>query len=324
MKALLCTRFGTPDDLVFEDVAEPVAGPGEVIVAVSHLGLNFHETLVIAGKHAIQPSPPFSPGSEFCGRIVALGEGVTGFAPGDRVAGNNDHGMARERIAFPAHRLCAVPDGIPEHLGAAIRVNYGTSYYALKQRGQLRPGETLAVLGASGGVGLAAVELGKRMGARVIACASSPERLALARDRGADETVDYARDSLKDALKRLTGGKGVDVIYDPVGGAHSEAAFRAIAWNGRHLVVGFAAGEIPRIALNLPLVKNAAILGVFVGEWMQREPDANRENLEDLFAWTAQGQLRPHVQTVLPFARMPEGLTMLARREAQGKIIVAL
>ena len=245
MKAVLCARLGGPDDLEIRDIPNPAAGAGEAVVKVEAASLNFFDTLIIAGKYQIKPDLPFSPAAEFAGTVESVGTGVTGIAAGDRVLGYSGYGAARERVAIPASRLVKLPPSLDADRAAGLAVTYGTSYYALKDRAGLKPGESLAVLGAAGGVGLAAVELGKAMGARVIACASSDEKLAFARRHGADDGVNYASENLRDGLKRLGGERGVDVIYDPVGGAQAEAALRAIAWEGRYLVVGFAAGEIP-------------------------------------------------------------------------------
>ena len=272
MKAILCTHFGGPDDLEFADLPDPVPGQGEVVVAIKAAALNFFDTLIIAGKYQFKPPFPFSPASEFAGVVESVGAGVTGLKAGDRVLGYGGHGAAREKIALSAQRVVKIPDTLDFDRAAGITVIYGTTLHALKDRAKLKPGETLAVLGASGGTGLAAIELGKLMGARVIACASSDEKLAFCRERGADETINYAKDDLKEALRRVTAGKGADVIYDPVGGPYAEAALRSIAWQGRFLVIGFAAGEIPKIPLNLALLKGCDIVGVFWGAFIERDP----------------------------------------------------
>jgi NADPH2:quinone reductase len=322
MKALLCTRLGGPDDLAIHDVADPVAGAGEAVVRVEAAALNFFDTLIIAGKYQVKPDPPFSPAAEFAGTVAAVGAGVTTVRPGDRVAGYVPYGAARERVAIPAERLIRLPDGLDSERAAGLIVTYGTSYYALKDRAQLAAGETLVVLGASGGVGLAAVELGRLMGARVIACASSDEKLAFARAHGADETVNYATENLRDALKRLGGERGVDVVYDPVGGAHAEAALRALAWGGRFLVIGFAAGEIPKLPLNLVLLRSRDVRGVYWGAWTAREPAAHRANMADLLAWCAAGRLSAHVHAVYPLARAADALKALTDRSVMGKLIL--
>ena len=324
MQALLCKGFGPPETLVVADVAPPIAGRGEIVVDVAFAGLNFLDTLIIENKYQVKPALPFSPGAEFSGRVAALGADVTGFAVGDRVAGFTGYGAARAQVACPAAQAFVLPDNLPLEKAAGLCVTYGTSLHALKQRARLLPGETLAVLGASGGVGLAAVELGVRMGANVIACASSAEKLAFARQAGAGQTIDYSSAGLKEALKAATAGRGVDVIYDPVGGALSEAALRAIAWQGRHLVIGFAAGEIPRIPLNLVLLKGCDLVGVYWGDFVKRDPQLHQANMVQIAAWVAEGKLSAHVHAVLPLARAAEALGLLVRREALGKVVLAL
>lgn len=322
MKAVLCTRLGGPDDLEIRDIPEPAAGAGEAVVKVEAASLNFFDTLIIAGKYQIKPDLPFSPAAEFAGTVESVGTGVTGIAAGDRVLGYSGYGAARERVAVAASRLVKLPPSLDAERAAGIAVTYGTSYYALKDRAGLKPGESLAVLGAAGGVGLAAVELGKAMGARVIACASSDEKLAFARRHGADDGVNYASENLRDGLKRLSGERGVDVIYDPVGGAQAEAALRAIAWEGRYLVVGFAAGEIPKLPLNLVLLKSCDVRGVFWGAWIDREPEAHRANMAELVAWCAAGKLSSHVHAVYPLEDVAEALKAIANRQAMGKILL--
>jgi NADPH2:quinone reductase len=322
MKALLCTRLGGPDDLELRDVPDPVARPGEVVVKVAAAALNFFDTLIIAGKYQTRPGLPFSPAAEFAGVIESLGPGVTTVTPGDRVAGYVGYGAARERIAVPVENLVRLPQNLDLERAAGIIVTYGTSYYALKDRAALKPGETLAVLGASGGVGLAAVELGKIMGARVIACASSDDKLEFARQHGANAVVNYASENLRDALRRLGGERGIDVVYDPVGGAHAEAALRSLGWEGRFLVVGFAAGEIPKLPLNLVLLKSCDVRGVFWGSWTAREPAAHRANTAELFAWCAAGRLSAHVHAVYPLERAVTALRALSDRQAMGKVIL--
>jgi NADPH2:quinone reductase len=322
MKALLCTHYGTPDDLELADISDPTAGPGEAVVRIEAAALNFFDTLIIAGKYQTKPPMPFSPAAEFAGTVESLGPGVSSLAVGDRVLGYAGHGAARERIALTADRLVKIPDGVDFDHAAGISVTYGTTLHALKDRAHLKAGETLAVLGASGGVGLAAVELGKLMGARIIACASSEEKLAFARQHGADDGIDYAKDDLKDALRRLTGGNGADVIYDPVGGPYSEAALRAIAWQGRFLVVGFAAGEIPKLPLNLMLLKGCDVLGVFWGSWIARDPAGHRANTEQLLAWLAAGKLSSHVHAVYALKDAAAAMKAIASRKVMGKIIL--
>ena len=267
MKALLCTRYGTPDELELADIADPTAGPGEAVVRIKAAALNFFDTLIIAGKYQHKPPFPFSPAAEFAGEIESVGAGVTGFAPGDRVIGNIGYGAAREKVAVAADRLVAMPAGLDFDRAAGLSVIYGTTLHALKDRAKLKAGETLAVLGAAGGTGLAAVELGKLIGARVIACASSDDKIAFAEQHGADDGMNYAASDLKDGLRALTGGKGVDVVYDPIGGAYGEAALRGMDWGGRYLVIGFAAGDMPKLPLNLVLLRSYDVLGVYWGAW---------------------------------------------------------
>ncbi len=322
MKAILCTRYGGPDDLELKDLPDPIPGAGEVVVAVKAAALNFFDTLIIAGKYQMKPAFPFSPAAEFAGLVDRIGSGVSALKPGDRVAASMGYGAARERVVIAADRLVAVPDSVDFERAAGLIITYGTTLHALKDRAQLKAGETLAVLGASGGVGLAAVELGKLMGARVIACASSADKLALARRHGADDAINYAEEDIKDALRRVTGGKGPDVIYDPVGGPYSEPALRAIAWEGRFLVVGFAAGDIPKLPLNLVLLKNCDVRGVFWGAWSERAPDAHRANIAQLMRWCADGKLAVHVHAVYPLAQTADALKAIANRSAMGKVIL--
>jgi NADPH2:quinone reductase len=322
MKALLCTRYGTPDDLELADIGDPVPAPGEAVVRIAAAALNFFDTLIIAGKYQTKPVMPFSPAAEFAGTVESIAAGVTSIRAGDRVLGYAGYGAARERIAIAADRLVKIPDGLDFDRAAGLCVTYGTTLYALKDRARLKRGETLAVLGASGGVGLAAVELGKLMGARVIACASSAEKIAFAKKHGADDGIDYGKDDLKDALRRLTEERGADVIYDPVGGAYSEAALRSIAWQGRFLVVGFAAGDIPKLPLNLVLLKGCDVLGVFWGSWIERHPKGHRANTEQLLAWAADGKLSSHVHAVYPLKEAPAALKAIAARQVMGKVIL--
>ncbi len=322
MKALLCTRYGTPDDLELADIADPRPGPGEAVVRVAAAALNFFDTLIIAGKYQYKPEMPFSPAAEFAGTVESVGAEVTSLAAGDRVLGYSGYGAARERIALAADKLVKLPAGLDFDRAAGVSVTYGTTLYALKDRARLQSGETLAVLGASGGVGIAAVELGKLMGARVIACASSAEKLAFAKKHGADAGIDYAKDDLKDALRAATGGNGADIIYDPVGGPYAEAALRSIAWEGRYLVIGFAAGDIPKLPLNLVLLKSANVLGVFWGSWISRDPTGFRANTEQLLAWVAAGRLSSHVHAVYPLAEATAALKAIASRQVMGKVIL--
>ncbi|EFL89659.1 NADPH:quinone oxidoreductase family protein [Ahrensia sp. R2A130] len=322
MKAVLSKEPGGPSTLVVEEIAKPEPKKGEVLVKVKIAALNFFDCLIIEDKYQFRPPRPFSIAAEMAGVVEAVGEGVDGFAPGERVCGYLPTGTAREFITAPTNVLSKIPDGVSDEDAACIMVTYGTSYHALKQRADLKSGETLAVLGASGGVGQAAVELGKIMGANVIACASTNEKLEFCRECGADEVVNYTDEDLKDRLKKLTGGKGCDVIYDPVGGDFSEAAFRAIAWEGRFLVVGFASGPIPKIPLNLPLLKGADLRGVFWGTFTARQPQDNADNISDLLGWLADGSLKPHVDSVFPMEEAAKALDKIASRDVKGKVLL--
>ncbi len=322
MRAVVCEAFGGPETLVVREAPDPAPGRGEVLVETAMVGLNFFDTLLIQDKYQFKASPPFSPGGEFSGRVAALGPGVEDLAVGQRVAGYMTYGAARSHLVVRPDAVVTVPDEVSDEAAAGLFVTYGTTLHALRQRGDLQPGETLAVLGASGGVGVAAVEIGKIMGARVIACASSPDKLDFAKRFGADEGIDYSAENLKDALKQATNGKGVDVVYDPVGGAYSEAALRALAWKGRLLVIGFAAGDIPRIPLNLTLLKGCDIRGVFWGDFIKREPQVHRANMTQLLEWTEQGRLAVHVHGVWPFDETAQAMGELVARKARGKVLL--
>lgn len=324
MRAALARGFDGIEALEIATLPDPAPGPGEVTVRVSVAALNFFDTLILENRYQVRPELPFSPSAECCGTILALGEGVEGWRVGERVAAYAGYGACREVLAVPASRLTRVPDGVSDEAAAGLTVTYGTGIHALKDRAGLRPGETLAVLGAAGGAGLAAVELGRLLGARVVACASSADKLDLARSHGADLLLDYGQESLKDGLKRLTDGQGVDVIYDPVGGDLAEPALRAVAWRGRYLVVGFAGGAIPRVPFNLMLLKGCDVLGVHWGAFLDREPAAHAANMADLMRWTAQGRLTAHVHGVYPLEEIREALRVLAAREARGKVLVRL
>ncbi len=322
MKAILCTRFGTPDDLELADIDEPRPGPGEAVVRVKAAALNFFDTLIIAGKYQFKPPFPFSPAAEFAGVVESVGTGVAGIAAGDRVMGNIGWGAARECVGVPAEQLVKLPANLDFERAAGLTVTYGTTLYALRVRAELKPGGALAVLGASGGTGLAAIELGKILGARVIACASSDEKLAFARDHGADDTVNYATEDLRNALRKLGGEDGIDVVYDPVGGQYAEPAVRSLAWQGRYLVVGFAAGEIPKLPLNLVLLKSCDIRGVFWGAWTKREPRAQHALMTEIVDWCAQGKLSAHVHAVYPLAQAAAALKAISDRKVMGKIVL--
>ncbi|TYC49768.1 NADPH:quinone oxidoreductase family protein [Rhodobacterales bacterium] len=322
MKACLCKSYGPPSSLVIADVPDPVPAAGEVLVRVRACALNFFDTLIIQGKYQYKPDMPFSPSAEFAGVVEAVGDDVGGFSSGDRVMGYMRWGAARELVAVPEGGLVPLPDGVDFEMAAGLTVTYGTTLHAYRDRAGLKAGETVAVLGASGGVGQAAVEIGAIMGAKVIACASSQDKLDFARSLGAQMTVDYSSQPLKETLKDLTGGKGVDVVYDPVGGDLSEQALRATAWEGRFLVVGFAAGEIPKIPLNLLLLKGCDVRGVFWGEAVARDPDGHRRNMTQLLDWVVAGKLRPHVHAVYPLEEITTALTEIAARRVRGKVIV--
>ena len=320
MQALLCKELGPADSLVVETVADPQAAAGEVVVDLYAAGLNFPDTLAITGRYQLRPELPFIPGGEAAGRISALGEGVDRWKVGDRVIVSGATGAFAEKICKPQNEIVALPDSMDYETGAGFLAAYGTSYYALKQRGNLQPGETLLVLGAAGGVGLAAVDIGSALGATVIAAASSEEKLDVACEAGASERINYSRENLKERVKALTDG-GVDVVYDPVGGELAEQALRATGWDGRYLVIGFAAGEIPRIPLNLCLLKSNAIIGVFYGAWIEREPAAYTRNVDELFALYEKGALSPLVTQVFPLRDYVEAFATLTERRAQGKVI---
>ena len=322
MKAIVCTHFGPPEELEFVDIPEPQPGPGEVLVRIKAAALNFFDLLIIAGKYQNKPPFPFSPASEFAGIVEQVGTGVTAFKPGDRVMGSTGWGAAREAIVTAADRLVKLPDNLDFERASGLTVTYATTLYGLRERGELKAGETLVVLGASGGVGLAAIEIGKIIGARVIACASSDEKLAFARSHGADETVNYASENLRDALKRLGGARGIDVVYDPVGGDYAEPALRSLGWEGRYLVIGFAAGDIPKIPLNLVLLKSCDIRGVLWGGWTLRDPQGQRTLMQEIVRWCAEGKLSAHVHAVYPLAETTKALKAIADRKVMGKIVL--
>jgi NADPH:quinone reductase len=325
MRAVVCRKFGDPDtDGVLEvaEVDDPAVGPDQVLIDVEVCAVNFPDLLMIQDLYQVKPDLPFIPGSEVAGTVVEVGPDVEGIKAGDRVTGRADTGGLAERMALSAATLTPVPDGIPMSDAAGLFYAYGTSHYALRNRASMRPGETLVVLGAAGAVGLAATEIGKLMGARVIAAASSETKLALCREYGADETIDYSREDLKLRIRELTDGKGADVVYDPVGGPYTEQALRSTAWNGRYLVVGFASGEIPRVPLNLPLLRGCQIVGVWRGPFSSNDPDGYRLEVEELAGWWRSGQLRPHVSQSYPLEQAAGAFGDLASRKAMGKVVV--
>ncbi len=322
MRAWLCQSFGPPESLVLAEAPEPRLGSGSVLVGVRASGLNFPDSLIIEGKYQFKPAFPFSPGGEVCGVVEAVGDKVTRFRVGERVMGLTGWGGFAERIAAGEQNLMPAPDGMTDEAAAGFMMTYGTSIHALRQRGRLEAGQTLLVLGAGGGVGKAAVEIGKAMGARVIAAASSDEKLAVAKAAGADELVNYSRDSLRDALKTLTRGQGVDVVYDPVGGDLAEQALRSTGWYGRYLVVGFASGHIPQFAANLTLLKGCQIVGVFWGAFAQREPALNQENFRLLLEWFTAGRIDPAVNRVYGFDEVPAAIADIGARRLSGKAVI--
>jgi NADPH2:quinone reductase len=320
MKAVLCKDWGPPDALVVEDIPSPKPGKGQVLVSVKASGVNFPDVLLIQNKYQFKPELPFSPGSEIAGVVKQVGEGVHGFMPGDRVMAHIRSGGYAEETVVDEALLAPVPAGLDFTVAASFGLVYATAYHALKDRAGIRAGETLLVLGAAGGVGLAAVELGKLFGARVIACASSEEKLETCKRFGAEVAINYEREDLREALKNL--GRAVDIVLDPVGGKHSEPAVRAMAWKGRYLVVGFASGEIPRIPLNLTLLKGCSIVGVFWGEFARRERDLNAANLKELTAWLRAGKIKPLVSASYPLERAADALNDMMNRKVQGKVVL--
>jgi NADPH2:quinone reductase len=322
MRAVLCKEFGPPESLVVETVPDPVAGPGQVVVDVHAAGVNFPDTLIIQNLYQLKPSLPFTPGGEVAGVVSEVGPRVDSVQVGDRVIAMTGYGGFAERIAVAAQSALPLPEGMDMATASGFVTTYGTSYYALRDRAQMQPGETLLVLGAAGGVGLAAVELGAALGAMVIAAASSPEKLELCRAHGASATINYATEDLKERTKALTDGRGADVVYDPVGGDFSEPALRATAWNGRFLVIGFAAGTIPRLPLNLLLIKGVSAVGVFWGAFAGRQPDDNRRNLAELAELWAKGELHPLVSRTYPLEQAAHALEDLVARRATGKIVL--
>ncbi len=330
MRAVLCKEFGPPEKLVIEDVPSPEAGKGQVVIDVHAAAVNFPDVLIIQNKYQVKPPLPFSPGGEVAGIVRAVGEGVQNLKVGDRVIGSCGHGGYVEELALPERSCIPVPDEMDLETASAIVLTYGTSHYALKDRAHLKAGETLLVMGAAGGVGLAAVELGKAMGAKVIAAASTQEKLDICRQHGADETLLYPSGTLdrdqqrafSDQIKELAGQDGVDVIYDPVGASYAEPALRAIAWEGRYLVIGFAAGDIPAIPLNLALLKSCQIVGVFWGAFTLRDPASNQKNLREIMEMYKAGKVSPHISARYPLEQAADALNDMAQRRVTGKVIL--
>ncbi len=322
MRAVVCKEWGGPEKLVIEDVPRPVLREGTVRVVVHAAGVNFADLLVIAGQYQEKPAFPFTPGAEAAGVVSEVGAGVSGFKPGDRVMALTGLGAYAEEAVVDAARILAIPDSMDFASAAAFPVAYGTSHGALEWRARLQAGEWLLVLGAAGGVGLAAVEVGKAMGARVIACAGGAEKLAVAQRHGADHVIDYSREDIRERVKAITGGHGADVVYDPVGGDAFDAALRSIAWGGRHIVIGFAAGRIPQIPANIVLVKNIDVIGFYWGSYQAHKPDVLRGSLEKLLGWVEEGKLKPHVSQRFALAEVAQALDSLQRRKSTGKVVL--
>jgi NADPH:quinone reductase len=322
MRAVRCHELTGPKSLGVDEIPSPTPGPNEVLIEVRAAGVNFPDVLMTYGKYQFKADPPFIPGGEAAGVVLAVGGAVTGLAPGDRVVASLMMGAFAEQIAAPEAGVVKLPDAVSFETGAATLLTYATTLHALVDRADLQKGETLLVLGAAGGVGTAAIEIGKLLGARVIAAASTDEKIAYCKERGADEGINYAREDLKDRAKALTHGNGANVIYDPVGGSYADSALRSIAWEGRYLVVGFAAGDIPKIPLNLVLLKGCQIVGVFWGSFAMRESERNRANARRILEWVAEGKLKPHVDTVVKFADAQQALERMERRDVKGKLVL--
>ena len=322
MRAAQFSEFGGLEALRLEEVVEPRPGPGEILINVAAVGLNFFDTLMLRNKYQVTPPLPFSPGAEIAGTIEELGEGVVGFGVGQRVVAFIGGNGCREKVVTKARNAVLIPDGVSDETAAGIPITYGTALHAFKDRALLRPGETVAVLGAAGGAGLAAIEVAKLMGARVIALASSGDKLAFAREHGADEGINYETEEVKSRLKALTMPKGVDVVFDPVGGRFAEPTLRAMAWEGRYLVLGFASGEIPRMPLNLLLLKGCSVLGVFWTSFVERNPDKHRANMQLLLEWCKEGRIVPHVHASFALVETAKALSLIEGRKATGKVIV--
>ena len=324
MKAIVCRSFGLPDTLVFDDISSPTAKADEVIINVHACGVNFPDLLIIQNKYQFKPTLPFSPGGEVSGVIAAVGENVKHLKVGDRVVALCGWGGFAEYVAVKSSRVFLMPDGLDFIHAACTLYTYGTSYHALKDRAQLKDGETLLVLGAAGGVGLAAVELGKVMGATVIAAASTEDKLSTCKEKGADYGINYSKEDLRTRIKEITEDKGVDVVYDAVGGSIAESALRSIAWKGRYLVVGFTSGEIPSFPANLALLKGASIVGVFWGSFAEREPKQSMQNFDELVAWIKEGKINQHIHKIYSLQQAPQALQDLIDRKVIGKAVVRI
>jgi NADPH2:quinone reductase len=322
MKALVCKAWGLPETLVVEEIADPIAGPGQVVIRVHAAGVNFPDALIIQNKYQFTPTLPFVPGSECAGVVESVGAGVERVKAGDRVIAFSESGAFAEKVLVAAAGLIALPEGVDFATGAAFLLTYGTAYHGLVDRAALKAGETLLVLGASGGVGIAAIEIGKALGARAIAAASSAQKLAICREHGADETIEYTAEDLRKRVTDLTAGKGADAIFDPVGGPVTEVALRSCSWRGRHLIIGFATGEIPRVPANLTLLKGCSLVGVFWGRYVKSEPASWARDLLTLFLWLREGRLRPYVSARYPLERGAQSLSALLDRQVSGKLII--
>ena len=322
MKALICREYGPPENLSVQDMPDLQPGPGEVVVRVRAAGVNFPDALIVQNLYQFKPTPPFSPGGETAGEVLAVGEGVKRVKVGDRVIALTIWGGFAEQVLAKQEQVIPIPDGLSFEVAGSLLLTYGTCLHALRDRAQLQPGQTVLVLGAAGGIGIATIELAKALGARVIAAASTAEKLATCRAQGADEVINYREQNLRDEVKRLTGGRGVDVVMDPVGGDYAEQALRSMAWRGRYLVVGFTDGQIPRLPLNLVLLKGCAIVGVFWGDFIQREPQAAQVDLRDLIQMLTKGQIKPLISGRYSLQEAPQAILELSQRRAQGKLIV--
>ena len=324
MRALVCNAYGPPESLVIEERDDPVPAASQVVVDIAAAGINFPDVLIIGGKYQVKTEPPFVPGNEASGVVSAVGERVSRFSVGDRVIVTPQGGAFAEKCAVDESRVIALPSGLDFEQGAGFSVTYGTSYHALKQSAQLADGETVLVLGAAGGVGITAVEIAKAMGARVIAAASNDQKLAFATGAGADATINYGSTSLRDAVKELTSGEGADVVYDPVGGELASEAYRALAWHGRYLVVGFASGDIPAFPANIALLKEASIVGVWWGTWAAKNPQLQLQNMQELTSLIAAGTLKPRVTEVFALDDFRAAFASITGRRAQGKVILTM
>ena len=322
MKAIVCKAWGLPETLVIEEQADLLPAAGEIVIDIMAAGVNFPDVLIIQNKYQFKPELPFTPGNELAGTVHAVGAGVSAYKVGDKVFAFVPQGAFAQQVKVTADAVLPMAAGMDFDTAASITLTYGTSHHAVVDRAQLKAGETMLVLGAAGGVGLAAIEIGKALGARVIAAASTAEKLAVCKEHGADVLINYTTEDLREAIKAATNGKGPDVVYDPVGGSYTEPAFRSIAWRGRYLVIGFANGEIPKLPLNLPLLKGASLVGVFWGDFARREPAHNLAAMQELMRWLAEGKIKPHISARYALADTPQALIDMASRKVTGKIVI--